>query len=222
MASDAINRRGPLSFCSRHEKYRSTTAVEGNALRPQLAASSHSRRVQRIRPAALLAKSMPTPSTEATLSDHFLRCLYASLSGWGYERVVLRVDPPRPARRRRTGPALTCRAIACASACACRGDVMRTSGFLLSKYSRSAMATRPLSEMPNSAAYRRPRRANSSASRNVIAIGEALRCGITMIPTLALSCGANRWCFWPPSATVRAPGWRGFWAHLPSPEGQTR
>ena len=59
---------------------------------------------------------------------------------------------------------------------------MRTSGFLLSKYSRSATATRALSEMPRSAAYRRPRRANSSGSRNVIAIEESLHYGITMIP----------------------------------------
>jgi hypothetical protein len=110
--------------------------------------------------------------------------LYASLSGWGYGRVVLRVVPPLPARLRRTGPALTCRAIACASACGPRAGVMRSSGFFVSRYSRNATAKRPLSEMPNSAAYRRPRRANSSGSRNVIAIAESLCCGITMVPQL--------------------------------------
>ena len=112
--------------------------------------------------------------------------LYALLSGWDLACGVLygtcsTITHPRR-RLRRTGPALTCRAIAWASACASRGDVMRTCGFLLSKYSRSATATRALSEMPKSAAYRRPRRANSSGSRRVIAIGESLHCGITMIP----------------------------------------
>ena len=36
------------------------------------------------------------------------------------------------------------------------------------------MANRPFSEMPNSAACRRPRSANASGSRNVIAIGGSL------------------------------------------------
>ncbi len=106
--------------------------------------------------------------------------MYALLSGSGYGR---RVTPPPPARLRgRTGPSLTCRAIACASVRGCGADGMPTVDFLLSRYSRSASATRPLREMPKSAAYRRPRRANSSGSRNVIAIWESLHCGITMIP----------------------------------------
>jgi hypothetical protein len=99
---------------------------------------------------------------------------------WTTVRVAaLPGDPSRPHRRRRTGPAFTCRAMACASAC--RGATARTPGFLASRYSRSATAKRPLSEMPSSAAYRRPRCANSSGSRNVMAIGESLSCGITMI-----------------------------------------
>jgi len=47
----------------------------------------------------------------------------------------------QPHRRRRCGPAFTCRAIACASACG--GGAMRRSGFLMSRYSRSATAKRP-------------------------------------------------------------------------------
>ncbi len=31
----------------------------------------------------------------------------------------------------------------------------------------------------------------------------------------------DRWCFRLPSATVKRPGWRGLWLHLPSVQGQT-
>jgi hypothetical protein len=140
--------------------------------------------------------------------------------------------PSRPHRRRRTGPAFTCRAMACASAC--RSATARTPGFLASRYSRSATAKRPLSEMPSSAAYRRPRCANSSGSRNVMAIGESLsvwyhnditasrNASAKPRARYARSCCANRWCFRLPSATVKKPGWRGLERHLPSAEGQTR
>ena len=86
---------------------------------------------------------------------------------------MLNCNAQRLHRRRRTGPALTCWAIACASDRG--GGATRGADCLASRYSRSAIARRPFNEMPDSAAYRRPRSASASGSRKVIAIGEPLR-----------------------------------------------
>ena len=86
---------------------------------------------------------------------------------------MLNCDAQRLHLRRRTGPAFTCRAIACACASARGGGATRPD-FLASRYSHSAMARRLFNDMPNSAAYRRPRSVSCSGSRNVIALGELL------------------------------------------------